>query len=108
MCLLLCLSYKILKKKSKKIRVVLSNKKNFLIISITSFAQQGQECYIFFCIAPILKQTSVSFEEHCQNFTCYCFKCRIHRLLGRTLLLRGFKNVYYFSNSNVNLVILTC
>ena len=61
-----------------------------------------------FCIAAILKQTSVYFEEHCQNFTCYCFKFRIHRLLGLTLLLRGFKNVYYFSDSNVNLVILTC
>ena len=61
-----------------------------------------------FCIAAILKQTSVYFEEPCQNFMCYCFKFRIHRLLGRTLLLRGFKYVYYFSDSNINLLILTC
>ena len=46
------------------------------------------------------------FNEHQQNFISYCFKCCIYRLLVQTLFLRGYRNIGYISNSNVNLVIL--
>ena len=53
-----------------------------------------------------LKQTSVYFEEHCQNFTCYCSKRRIHRFLGQVLLARGYRNIHYLCNICIHLVIL--
>ena len=55
-----------------------------------------------------LKQTSVYFEEHCQNFTCYCSKRRIHRFLGQVLLARGYRNIHYLCNICIHLVILCC
>ena len=53
-----------------------------------------------------LKQTSVYFEEHSQNFTCYCNKRRIHRFLGQVLLARGYRNIHYLCNICIHLVIL--
>ena len=42
-----------------------------------------------------LKQKSVYFEEHCQNFTCFCSKRRIHRFLGQVLLATGYGNIIF-------------
>ena len=53
-----------------------------------------------------LKQTSVYFEEQCQNFTCYCSKRRINRFLGHVLLARGYRNIHYLCNICIHLVIL--
>ena len=54
-----------------------------------------------------LKQTSVYFEKHFQNFTCCCSKRRIHRFLGQVSLARGYKNIHYLCNICIHLVILS-
>ena len=58
-----------------------------------------------FSIALALQCNSEMFKEHSKDYYCYCFKCRIYRLLTRTLLHKGYKNILYISG-NCNAVVL--
>lgn len=45
------------------------------------------------------------YREYSQNYQCFCFKCRIYRLLCGTLISRGYTNILYVSR-NLELTIL--
>ena len=56
-------------------------------------------------IADVLRFTSSVYIEHSQNYQCFCFKCRIHRLLCEVLISRGYTNILYVSD-NLELTVL--
>lgn len=58
---------------------------------------------VFHCSCFMLY--SSFFEEHSRNYKCFCFKCRIHKLLIETLISKGYRNIIYISG-NYNVIIL--
>ena len=57
---------------------------------------KAQNLHVF-SITVTLQYHSEMFKEHSKNHCCYGFKCRIYRLLTRTLLHEGYKNTLYIS-----------
>ena len=63
------------------------------------------ENLLVFSIAVALQHNSEMFKEHSKDYFCYCFKCRIYRLLTQTLLHKGYNNILYISG-NCNAIVL--
>lgn len=49
-----------------------------------------------YSVAVALSHASGIIEEHSKNDKCYCFQCRIQRLLVETLLLKGTQTLPIF------------
>ena len=59
-----------------------------------------------YAIVAALQYTAPSNKEHSKDFCCSCFKCRIHYLLVKTLLSKGYKDIIFISG-NSNIIILS-
>ena len=59
-----------------------------------------------YSVGLALRYSSRIFVEHSKEYRCRCFKCRIHQLLAKTIISRGYRNIIYISGCR-NVIILT-